>query len=119
MPLLPLIIHNACRLARTIWVSMLNRDEILVFQCRGASEGKWRSLNWPIERPPYVYDAEAALEELFGFVWEMEVYARCGGFESLVDVDAGDRCARGIGVGAANCVVKEEDAVAARYVVEN
>lgn len=119
MPLLALVIHDPCRLARAIWISMFNRDEVFVLQRRGASKGKRRSLNWPIQRPPYIYDAEAALKKLLGLVWEVQVYSSCGGFDGLVDVNTGDGCTGGVGVGASDGVVEEENPVAAWDIVED
>ena len=48
----------------------------------------------------------------------MEADARFGGGRGLVDVDAGDGGPGGVGVGAADGVVEDEDAVCAVYIVE-
>ena len=100
---------------------MLDTHEILVRDRRRVREGERERLHGAVERAPDVYDAVPAAQErvCFDGVGNMVSdpgFGRCGG---LVDVHARHRGAWGVGVGAADGVVEEQDAVGAGDVVED
>ena len=115
MPLFFPVLHRR-RLSSPVWVTVLDANQIVIFHCRGIREGKRCRLHRPVERAPNIDDPYPALEELFGFVGEMMMHPRRGGFGSLIDVDPGHRVS--VACGASDGVVEQEDTLSARDVLE-
>ena len=73
----------------------------------------------PVQRAPDIDDAVAAAQQLLRLVGEMVPHARLGGGRGLIDMDPGDRRARGAGCGAADGVVEEQDSGRAGDVLQD
>ena len=115
MPLLILMLHRR-RLPVTVWVPVLDANQVLIPHRRRVRKSERGSLHGAVEGPPHIDDPYAPSEQLIGFVGEVVVHARRGGLGGLVDVHPGHWVS--VAGGAADGVVEEEDALGAGKVFE-
>jgi len=69
VPLCIRCVFDTRRLASAVGISMLNRNNELVFHGIAAGESQRVRDDWSVQGTPYVNDAVAAFEEGFSFFW--------------------------------------------------
>lgn len=108
------VLDRKRRPVATTGVNERDGDEIILVDRVGFSHGQWVAQH-RLDGAPNVDDLHPALEQLVGLVGEVVRDAAQGRFVRLVNVHAVDRAPElggrsGIGVRAADGVVKDEDA---------
>jgi hypothetical protein len=120
VPLLLRIMPNRCSpTAVPIWISVLNRDDVVVFdRSRGCNSQRKRLEGLLVQRSPDVDETIATLEKLICLTWEVSANSLSYSRSCLINVYTSHRRTSSIGCLTANSVIKEEDPVRARDVVE-
>ncbi|UKZ64570.1 uncharacterized protein TrAtP1_005784 [Trichoderma atroviride] len=102
-----------------VGVAVRDGRDVLFVESSRSSEGQGRGLDGAlVEASPDIDDAVAALEQLVGLVGEVAAHALLGRGGGLVNVDAQDGRAAGVGIRAADGVVKDVDFVGAGDLVQ-
>lgn len=118
VPLLLRILADGSRPAAvTVWISVLNGNDILVLDRGGRCHGKGERFNRTlVERTPDIDNTVAALKKLAGLVREVSTDTLSRGVGGLVNMNTGHRGA--LRVRTTDGVIEDVDAIGARDVIQ-